>query len=79
MDPRIRIQIHTKMSWIRNTGHKFSGLNFFNCLGNFYCSNFKFAGFKLLVNLYMNEKHLSIDMPIFKDSHLFENTRFQLL
>jgi hypothetical protein len=22
MDPRIRIRIHTKMSWIRNTGKK---------------------------------------------------------
>ncbi len=22
MDPRIRIRIHTKMSWIRNTGHR---------------------------------------------------------
>ncbi len=23
MDPRIRIRIHTKMSWIRNTGHMY--------------------------------------------------------
>jgi hypothetical protein len=37
MDPRIRIRIHSKMSWIRNTGQKYgSGSRSGSGFGSFY-------------------------------------------
>jgi hypothetical protein len=56
--------------------HKFSCLNFFNCLRKLILLEFSIL---LLVKAFGQSlyllKYLHIDMPIFKDSHFFEKYR----